>query len=79
MVASREFPNGRVVAFWGTATSCKKQVMDGLDWIAAQKTPNGPNGETWALSAQSGTVIDGSPQGRMPTPATPYSGYYGNS
>lgn len=80
MAISREFPNGRVEAYWGTATSTKKQTMDAMDWGEAQKTGVGPNGESWSLTPQSGTIVDGSPQGYNSNVfgGNPYRGYPGN-
>ena len=51
-------PNGVVIAYYGTAASCQKFILDLQDWAAAQR---GPDKALWALAAQSGTVIDQSP------------------
>ena len=50
-----EFPNGRVTAFYGNATSCKKQILDQADYNFALTRADGG---LWALSPQSGTVLD---------------------
>ena len=44
-----------IVAYYGDATSCKKFLLHPHDWAAAQKKPDKAK---WALSAQSGTVLD---------------------
>jgi hypothetical protein len=44
-----------VVAYYGDATSCRKHKLHPMDWKAAQKAPDAAK---WALSAQSGTVVD---------------------
>lgn len=49
-------PNGTFQAFYGNASSCIRSMMDKQDWSEAQKRPDAP---LWAMSAQSGTVIDG--------------------
>lgn len=58
-VQNPEYPNGQIVAFYGTAASCEKCNIDALDY----KQATGPGAlaaeaAKWALSAQSGTVID---------------------
>ena len=44
-----------VIAYYGTAASCKKHKLHPLDWAAAKQAPDAA---LWALSAQSGTVVD---------------------
>ena len=72
------FPNGIVIAYYGTAVSCRKQMLDANDYKAALAGP-AVEAAKWALSPQSGTVIDGTPQ-RYTSGAgsQTYSGYYGN-
>ncbi len=49
-------PNGTVVVYFGNATSTTKHTLDKNDWSEAQKRPDAA---LWALSPQSGTVVDG--------------------
>jgi hypothetical protein len=49
-------PNGVLTVFYGNGASCIKCLLDKTDWADAMKRPDKA---MWALSAQSGTVIDG--------------------
>jgi hypothetical protein len=70
------FPNGIVVAYYGNATSCRKQVLDKNDYAFALTRADGA---LWALSPQSGTVFAVSPQDYISGAAgQAYRGYYGN-
>jgi hypothetical protein len=44
-----------VIAFYGNAASCQKYLLFPTDWAAAMQAPDASK---WALSAQSGTVVD---------------------
>jgi hypothetical protein len=44
-----------VTAYYGTASSCQKFLLHPVDWAAAKRAPDAA---MWALSAQSGTIID---------------------
>lgn len=50
-------PNGVFTAYYGTGASCVKHILDKLDWFEAIKRSDA---NLWAMSAQSGTVFDGS-------------------
>jgi hypothetical protein len=43
------------IAYYGDSNSCIKVKMHPIDWVAAQRSPDKSK---WALSAQSGTVVD---------------------
>jgi hypothetical protein len=60
-----------VIAFYGTAASCTKYRLHPQDWKEAQLRPDAAK---WALSAQSGTVID-----KSVAVANPMFGDPGNS
>lgn len=49
-------PNGTFTAFFGDASSCIRYLLDKQDWAEGLKTADKAK---WAMSAQSGTVIDG--------------------
>jgi|GEM_PF-5108328 len=75
------FPNGKVVAFYGTAASCEKCVLDQMDYNAATGPLAVPaEAAKWALSPQSGTIIDRTPTRNAVGTAGPnqglYAGYY---
>jgi hypothetical protein len=44
-----------VICYYGTAASCVKYRLHPQDWQAAKQAPDAA---LWALSAQSGTVVD---------------------
>lgn len=54
---SPEFPNGLVIAYYGTAVSCERCKMDASDYKQALAGP-AAEAAKWSLSAQSGNVID---------------------
>jgi hypothetical protein len=53
MTMIHEQPNQ--VAFYGDSNSCIKVKLHPIDWAEAQRRPDASK---WALSAQSGTVVD---------------------
>jgi hypothetical protein len=44
-----------VVAYYGTSARCTKFLLSPTDWADAQQAPDAA---MWALSAQSGTIVD---------------------
>lgn len=49
-------PNGVFTAYYGTGVSCVRHLLDKQDWAEAMKRSDA---NLWAMSPQSGTVIDG--------------------
>lgn len=49
-------PNGIFAAFFGDGTSCIRCLVDKQDWFEALRSADKAK---WALSAQSGTILDG--------------------